>query len=319
MRILVTGASGFVGQGLLRRLNADGRHQVRAAVRRPIPVTGRSVECIVVGDQSTSTEWLSALRGIDVVVALSARVHIKENDAERQLAQCREVNVGGTLNLAQQAVQQGVRRFVFISSIKVHGEGTVPSSTSAPVPISESDRPAPEDPYGISKHEAEQGLLQIAASSAMEVVIIRPPLVYGHGVRANFRSLVRAVALGVPLPFGAVQNCRSLVSLDNLVDFIMCCIEHRAAANEVFLVSDGDDISTQELIRRLGRAMGRRVWLFQIPVPLLMAGAVMLGEREKARRVLGSFQADISKARRLLGWKPPLTVDEGLQQAAQLS
>jgi UDP-glucose 4-epimerase len=226
------------------------------------------------------------------------------------LAEFRRVNTQGTLNLARQAAAAGTRRFIFLSSVKVNGEAGS---------FTESDPAAPADPYGVSKHEAEQGLRAISAGSAMDVVIIRPPLVYGPGVQANFRTLIRGIALGIPLPLARVENRRSLVGLDNLVDMIVTCIDHPAAANETFLVSDGEDLSTPELIRRLARAMGKPAHLIPVPTVLLTTGARLLGKRAVAQRLLGSLRVDISKARRLLGWSPPLSVDEELERTVAAS
>jgi nucleoside-diphosphate-sugar epimerase len=203
-----------------------------------------------------------------------------------------------------------VRRFVFVSSVKVHGE-----QTASDKPFVETMAPAPKDAYAVSKDEAEQGLRSIASETDMEVVILRPPLVYGAGVGANFAALMRAVDRGRPLPLGAIHNRRSLVALDNLVDFILTCAEHRAAANQTFLVSDGEDLSTTDLVRRLGRAMEAPTRLIPVPAWLLIAGATLLGRRGVAERLCGNLQVDISKARRLLGWSPPIDVDEGLRRA----
>ncbi len=227
------------------------------------------------------------------------------DDAADPLAEFRRVNCEGTVNLARQAASAGVGRFIFLSSIKVNGEAGA---------FTESDPPNPSDAYGTSKSEAETGLRAIAAESGMDVVIIRSPLVYGPGVQANFRALMRAVARGIPLPLGAVDNRRRLVALDNLVDLLVSCTQHRAAANEWFFVSDGEDLSTTQLIRRLARAMNRPARLIPVPAPLLMMGATLLGKRDVAQRLLGSLQVDISKARRLLGWTPPVSVDEALRR-----
>jgi nucleoside-diphosphate-sugar epimerase len=222
----------------------------------------------------------------------------------------RAVNVEGTLNLARQAAAVGVQRFVFISSVKVNGESTEPGQA-----FTEADTPNPQDAYGLSKHEAEQGLRHIAAETGMEVVIIRPPLVYGPGVKANFAALMRAVQRGWPLPLGAVHNQRSLVALDNLVDFIVTCITHPQAANQTFLVSDGQDLSTTELVRGMARAAGVPARLLPVPVWALQAGATLLGKGDAVQRLCGNLQVDISKARSLLGWVPPISSDVGLRRA----
>jgi nucleoside-diphosphate-sugar epimerase len=222
----------------------------------------------------------------------------------------RAVNVGGTLNLARQAATAGVKRFVFISSVKVNGESTLPGRA-----FTEADAPKPQDAYGQSKHEAEQGLRQLSADTGMEVVVIRPPLVYGPGVKANFAALMRAVQRGWPLPLGAVHNQRSLVALDNLVDFIITCITHPQAANQTFLVSDGQDLSTTELVRGMAQAAGVPARLLPVPVWALQAGASLLGKGDAVQRLCGNLQVDISKARSLLGWLPPVSVEEGLRRA----
>jgi nucleoside-diphosphate-sugar epimerase len=219
----------------------------------------------------------------------------------------RAVNVDGTLNLVRQAATAGVKRFVFISSVKVNGELTQPGRA-----FTETDAAAPQDAYGQSKHEAEQGLRQLAADTGMEVVIIRPPLVYGPGVKANFAALMRAVQRGWPLPLGAVHNQRSLVALDNLVDFIVTCITHPQAANQTFLVSDGEDLSTTELVRGMAQAVGVPARLLPVPVWALQAGATLLGKGDAVQRLCGNLQVDISKARNLLGWTPPVSVAAGL-------
>jgi len=228
------------------------------------------------------------------------------------LTEFRKVNVEGTLSLARQAAAAGVRRFIFISSIKVNGEGTVLGA-----PYHADAQPLPADPYGISKMEAEQGLRALAADTGMEVVIIRPTLVYGPGVKANFLNLMRWLHKGVPLPFGAIHNLRSLVALDNLVDLIVTCIDHPAAANQTFLVSDGEDLSTTELLRRMGTALGKPARLFPVPSRLIEVGAAMLGKQALAQRLCGSLQVDISKTRELLNWTPPVSVDEALRKTAK--
>lgn len=308
LRVLVTGATGFVGTGLVKRLRDAGRFVVRAAVRREASGFPVEVEHVVVGDLTPDTVWQSALAGVSAVVHLAARVHVMRDAAIDPLSEFRRVNVEGALNLARQAAAAGVKRFVFLSSVKVNGEGG---------DYKESDPPAPEDAYGISKHEAELGLRQIATETDMEVVIIRPPLVYGPGVKANFHALLRALARGKPMPLGAIHNRRSLVALDNLVDLIITCIDHPAAANQTFLVSDGEDLSTPELIRRMARALGRPAWLIPVPTAVLMAGATLLGKREVAARLCGSLQVNITKARKVLGWTPPVSVDEGLRRTAE--
>ncbi len=247
----------------------------------------------------------------DVVFHLAARVHVMREPSSDPAALYRLANATGTLVLARAAARAGTRRFIFLSSVKVNGE-----STETGHPFTAADNPAPQDPYGISKLEAEQGLRQIAAETGMEVVIVRPPLVYGPGVKANFASLLRAVQRGLPLPLGAVTgNRRSLVALDNLVDLLMTCIDHPAAGNQTFLVSDGEDLSTTALIRRMGQAMGKPVRLVPVPSALLHAGATVIGKGSVAQRLLGNLQVDIAHTRTTLGWTPPISVDEGLRRA----
>jgi len=270
------------------------------------------VESPQASNLAPETNWLIALSGVRAVIHTAARVHVMGNFAGDTLAEFRRVNVAGTLNLARQAVDAGVRRFVFISSIKVNGEQTLPGR-----PYAADDVPAPVDPYGISKHEAEQGLRQLAQETGMEVVIIRPVLVYGPGVKANFYSMMRWLYKGIPLPLGAIHNQRSLVALDNLVDLIVTCVDHPAAANQTFLVSDGEDLSTTELLRRTAAALGKPARLIPVPAWVLQASARLLGKEDFAQRLCGSLQVDISKTRSLLGWSPPIIVDEALYKTAQ--
>lgn len=265
------------------------------------------------GSLSSETDWTVALANVDQVVHLAARVHVMNDKSSNPLAEFRRVNVDGTANLARQAAAAGIRRFVYLSSIKVNGE-----LTEVGLPITADDAPAPEDPYGLSKHEAEQALCQIAAETGMEVVIIRPPLVYGPGVKANFESMMLWLARGVPLPLAAVtQNRRSLVALDNLVDLIVTCLNHPAAANQTFLVSDGEDLSTADLLSRMGRALGHPARLFYLPPSLLKLGAQVVNNPGIYQRLCSSLQLDLAKTRQLLDWTPPLSVDEGLRRAAE--
>jgi UDP-glucose 4-epimerase len=307
-RVLVTGATGFVGAALVPALQARG-WRVRAAVRSP----GRTAadEETVVGSLGEPFDWAPALHGVDRVVHLAARVHVMQDTAADPLAEFRRTNVAGTLALARAAADAGVRRFVFVSSIKVNGEGTREG-----VPFTADDPPAPVDPYGVSKREAEHGLFEIGRDTGMEVVVVRPPLVYGPGVKANFQAMMRWLMRGVPLPLGAVRNRRTLVGIDNLVDLIATCLEHPSAAGEVFLAGDDEDLSTSELLRRLASALGVRARLLPVPAALLETAAALLGKRAVAQRLCGNLQVDIGKARRLLGWAPPVPVDEGLRRTA---
>ena len=308
MKVRVTGADGFIGLAVLERLNVLSGFQVVGSVRRAAWLTGTTV--VEVGDLSAQTDWTVALAGADAVVHLAARVHVMHDTETDPLIAFRTVNVDGTLNLARQAAAAGVKRFVFISSVKVNGESTEPGHA-----FIEADTPNPQDAYSQSKHEAEQGLRQLSADTGMEVVIIRPPLVYGLGVKANFAALIRAVQRGWPLPLGTVHNQRSLVALDNLVDLIVTCITHPQAANQTFLVSDGEDLSTPDLIRRMARAMNRPARLMPVPMWALQAVALLLGKGDAVQRLCGNLQVDISKSRTRLGWNPPISVDEGLRRA----
>ena len=310
----MTGAAGFVGKALVRRLLADDEsRRVVVAVRRGGQRWPEQVLPIVTGDLHPSTDWSIPLKGVAVVVHSAARVHVMHDTEDDPLTAFRAVNVDGTLNLARQAATAGLKRFVFISSVKVNGESTPPGRS-----FNEADAPNPQDAYGQSKYEAEQGLRQLSTDTGMEVVIIRPPLVYGLGVKANFADLMRAVQRGWPLPLGAVHNQRSLVALDNLVDFIVTCITHPQAADQTFLVSDGQDLSTTELVRGMAQAAGVPARLLPVPVWALQVGASLLGKSDTVHRLSGSLQVDISKARNLLGWVPRISVEEGLRRALGL-
>ena len=312
MTTLVTGANGFVGSVLCARLRKDGA-PVRGAVRSS-NARYSETDDITVRDLASDSDWSEALKNVEQVVHLAARVHVMNDQSSDPLAEFRRVNVEGTAALARQAAAAGVKRFVFLSSIKVNGE-----FMEVGQPFSAEDEPRPVDPYGVSKYEAEQFLRQIAATTCMEVVIIRPPLVYGPGVKANFQSMMRWLAHGVPLPLAAVtENRRSLVALDNLVDFIVICLKHPAAANQIFVVSDGEDLSTAELLKRMGAAMGRPARLFYIPSALLKLGTIVLNTPGIYQRLCGSLQLDIAKNRHLLGWSPPVSVNEGLRRVAKV-
>ena len=312
--ILITGATGFVGKALVQRLLADDEsRRLLVAVRSGGQRWPVQVRPIVTGDLSSSTDWSGVLKGVAVVLHSAARVHVMEDTEAGSLTAFRAVNVDGTLNLAHQAAMTGVKRFVFISSVKVNGE-----STELGRAFTEADVPNPQDAYGQSKHEAEQGLRQISADTDMEVVIIRPPLVYGPGVKANFAALMRAVQRGWPLPLGVVHNQRSLVALDNLVDFIVTCITHPQAANQTFLVSDGQDLSTTALVRGMAQAAGVPVRLLPVPVWALRAGASLLGKGDMVQRLSDNLQVNILKARNLLGWVPPVYVEEALRRTMAL-
>ena len=309
MRVLVTGASGFVGHEVAVRLSGETHLVPRAAHRGVIRELPARAEQTVVESLSATTDWSRALAGCEALVHTAARVHVMHDAAADPLAEFRAVNVAGTLHLAREAVRAGVKRFVFISSIKVNGEQTAPGT-----PFTADDVPAPADPYGVSKHEAEQALRLVASETGLEVVIIRPVLVYGPGVKANFRAMMRWVHKGIPLPLGAVHNSRSLVALDNLVDLVVRTLAHPGAANQTFLVSDGDDVSTTELLRRTAAAMGKRARLIPVPSILLETAARVLGKEDLARRLSGSLTVDIRKTCERLEWSPPVNLDRALEK-----
>jgi len=311
-KVLLTGASGFVGDAVLHDLSRRGLFDLRVATRNQNTFSGMAFESVLFNGLNAEQNWTQALEGVDLVVHCAARVHIMKDLAADSMTEFRRVNVDGTLNLALQAAAAGVKRFIFISSVKVNGEGT-----PLGIPYTADSAASPVDEYGISKLEAETGLLEIAAKTSMQVVIIRPVLVYGPGVKANFLSMMRVVEKGIPLPFGRINNKRSLLSLDNLVDFIFHCMIHPAAANQVFLVSDGEDLSTTELLRKIASAMGKKSRLLPVPVGLLRLIARIFGQQKLADRLCGSLQVDIKKNKELLGWVPPLSIDDALIKTAK--
>jgi len=307
--ILISGANGFVGQGLCAALERRGQ-RVRRALRGASS-SAAAADSVAVGNMDASTDWRSALRGIDTVIHLAARTHLVNETGGESLAAYREINVGGTRRLAEAASRAGVRRFVFLSSIKVNGEST------AERPFGEQDVPRPEDAYGISKWEAEQALRQEAPKSRLEVVVLRAPLVYGPGVKGNFLRLMQLVGRQAPLPLGSVSNLRSFVYLGNLVDAIIACSEAPLAAGKTYLVSDGEDVSTPDLVRRLAAAMDVKSRLLPCPVALLKLGAALVGKSAEMERLTGSLQVDSSLIRRELGWRPRFTLEQGLEETAR--
>ncbi|WP_339493569.1 UDP-glucose 4-epimerase family protein [Pseudomonas sp. RA_105y_Pfl2_P56] len=307
-RVLVTGATGFVGEALIFRLLLDKVFTPVAAVRGEARLSGL---CPVVSFDLEGARPLPGLERVEVVIHCAARVHVMNDVAADPLQEFRRINVEGSVRLARHAASAGVRRFIFISSIKVNGEMTRPGQ-----PFCADDRPAPVDPYGVSKWEAEEQLMQVGKDTGMEVVIIRPPLIYGPGVKANFFNMMRWLERRVPLPLGAINNQRSLVAIGNLVDLIAVCIRHPAAAGQVFLVSDGEDLSTSKLLRRMAVALSVKSYLLPVPSWLLSSAASLLGQRALAQRLCGSLQVDIGKTRSVLGWSPVITVEQALRQTA---
>ncbi len=312
--ILITGSNGFIGRSLCREL-LNREFLVSASVRRMDDAVYLPPGCDVklIDGIDGETDWLPVFnKKVDVLVHLAARVHIMQDQEANPLVEFRKINRDGTLNLGRQAASVGVNRFVYISSIKVNGE-----ETPLDHPFTAEDPTAPTDPYGISKSEAEVGLRRLAAETGMEVVIIRPPLVYGPGVKANFFAMMRWLKKGIPLPLGAVRNKRTFVALDNLIDLIITCISHPAAGNQTFLAGDGEDLSTPELLHRMGLALGRPARLFSIPPEILKFGASLIGKRAVVQRLCDSLQVDTTNARILLNWIPPISVDDALQKTAR--
>lgn len=307
-KVLITGATGFIGGALVKHLVTGGEWSVLAAVRDTSPRFAKDVELVCLGDLCGPVDFSQALRGVDVVVHCAALAALPPG-GEPQMLQ--RVNVEATARLAQQAAEAGVRRLVFLSSVKALGERTPKGTRFLP-----DSTPAPEDAYGRSKLEAEQQLTEIGRTTGLEIVMIRPPLVYGPGVGGNFAALLKAVARGMPLPLGALRhNRRSLLGVDNLVNLIERCMTHPAAANRVVLASDGEDVSTTELLQRLACAMGRRARLIPVPAGLLVGLAAVLGRTATAQRLCDSLQVDITETQALLGWQPPVSLDEGLRRA----
>ncbi len=311
MNILVTGSTGFIGRSLCEKLtekNLKAWGTVLAG--ESVESLPANVEVVPIEPIGPETKWYEALEGIDTVVHLAARVHVMDEKDDDPLKAYRHANVYGTEHLAREAANHGIKRFVFLSSVKVLGEETE-------VPYCENAPPQPMDPYGISKHEAEDALWKVAAETDLEVVIIRPPLVYGAGVKANFLNLLKLVHLGIPMPLGAVNNCRSLIYRSNLIDAIVICINHPKAVGQTFLVSDNEDVSTPELIRRVASAMGCPARLFPVPVSVMRFAGKLTGKTAAMDRLLGSLVVDSGKIRRELGWNPPFTMAEGLKETAE--
>jgi len=303
--ILVTGAGGFVGKAVISELTRRGIFY-RAVTRRPHD------GYLGIGNIDPATDWAHALEGVETVVHLASRAHVLNEKVAGPATRFQSADVDATLNLARQAATAGVKRFVFISSIKVNGEATLPGR-----PFTAEDAPNPQNPYAKSKFDAEHRLFALSTETGLEVSVVRPPLVYGPGVKANFATIMEWVNRGIPLPFGAVSNKRSFVFLDNLADLIILTAIHPKAGGQVFLVSDGEDISTAELLQRMAQALGRPSWIMPVPAPVLTFAAAALGQRALTSRLTASLQADIGKTRDLLGWAPHRSVSEGLWQTAR--
>jgi nucleoside-diphosphate-sugar epimerase len=313
MKVMVTGANGFIGAAVVRHLAANSNFQVIATARRPMHALEGLVPCVLVPTLTKNTDWRAVLSGVDAVVHTAGRVHIMKETASDPLAAFREINVAGTMALAQQAAEAGVKRFIYLSSIKVNGESTQPGQ-----PFTAHMPPNPADTYAVSKLEAEQGLQELSQKTGMELVIIRPPLVYGPSVKANFLTMMFLLHRGFPLPLGSIHNQRSFVALDNLVDLVKTCVIHPSVAQQILLVSDGEDLSTTQLLRRMGKAMRTPVRLLPVPSAVLWIGATLIGRRDIAQRLCNSLQVDMTKTQALLGWEPPIGVDEGLKRATRV-
>ena len=308
--ILITGATGFVGSALVHRLVDEGKSLILIA-RNSSPATYPN--CVSSSFEiSPESDLRSVLRAVGVVIHLAARVHVMNDKSADALAEYRRDNLESTINLARQSAASGVKRFIFMSSVKVNGEFTSGDAT-----FSAEDIPKPEDPYGVSKLEAEIALKKLAEETGMEVVIIRSPLVYGPKVKANFLSMMKWLQKGLPLPFGCIHNSRSLVGLDNLVDLIVTCLDHPKAANQIFMVSDGHDVSTSILLRETSAALGRKANLICIPPSLLRMVFFLIGKKSFSQRLIGSLRVDISKTKELLNWHPPVSFEEGIRQTAK--
>ncbi len=309
MNVLITGATGFVGSELLKVLiNTHGSINICTFGRSATNVPSVSH---VMGEITGETDYRSILTDIDVVIHAGAKNHVMSDVSLGVLDEYRNVNVDGTLNLARQSAKAGVNRFIFVSSIKVNGE-----STDGRLPFQHDDHCNASDPYGVSKAEAEAGLRKIADESNLDVVIIRPPLVYGSGVKANFAAMMNLARKNLPLPLGAINNKRSLVALDNLVDLIITCIDHPKAANQTFLVSDDQDVSTSELLKMMASAFGKKSRLIPVPMGLIQFFANLLGKRAMAQRLCSSLVVDISHTKKTLNWKPPVTMEQQLAKIA---
>jgi nucleoside-diphosphate-sugar epimerase len=306
-KLMVTGAAGFIGTVLCGTLKDRGMEFLPVIRRR---ITSFS-DALIFNDIGASTEWKTHLRGVNIVVHLAARVHVLNDRSTNRLQDYRFANVDATLNLARQCAAAGVKRFIYLSSIKVNGEETTGR------PFAAVDRPHPADPYGISKLEAEQGLKVIASQTGLEVVIIRPPLVYGPNVSANFMQLMQWIKRGFPLPFASLDNQRDVVYVGNLVDLIIRCASSSTAAGHTFLVSDGRSVSTEELIREIALAMNRKPFLLSVPKPALMFFARLLGKEMMAKRLLGSLQVNMEATMETLDWVPPYSLEYGIAKTVQ--
>ena len=311
-KILITGATGFIGRALFENLNSKKKYLVHLSTRINQEKLFQGVKTFNTGEIDFNTNWKDALDGVDCIVHCAARAHMTEKKQTVSFNAYRKINVDGTRNLANQAVAIGIKRFIFLSSIKVNGEGKIASKS-----FKYNDIPQPTDAYGISKWEAEQALLEISKQTGLEVVIIRPPLVYGEGVKGNFLRLLDLVYKQMPLPFAKINNLRSFIALDSLIDLIICCIDHPKARGKTFLVSDGEDLSTLDLIRKLSKFMNKSPRLFQVPQLIIQLIGRLVGKSSEVKRLLGSLRVDNSYTREILGWSPTLSLDESLEKTVR--
>lgn len=310
LSVLVTGANGFVGRGLCLEMARRG-YTMRAAVREPNRTLDLAGEIVVVGDIGQHADWSAAVADVDVIVHLAARVHVMRETAAEPLAAFREVNVAGTEGLARAAAVHGVKRFVFVSSIKVNGEATTDK------PFAPNNVPNPQDAYAVSKWEAEQVLRRVAKETGLEVTVVRLPLVYGPGVGGNFLRLLKLIERGVPLPLASIDNRRSMIYNGNLADALIACTSHPAAAGNTYLVSDGKDVSTPQLMGQLARSMGRSARLWPFPSAILHSMGRLIGKAAEVERLIGSLQVDSSRIRNDLDWTPIFTIEQGLAETVQ--
>jgi nucleoside-diphosphate-sugar epimerase len=311
-KILITGATGFVGKALFENLKSRKKYLAHLTTRTNEEKLLDGGKVFNIGEIDSNTNWKDALDGVSCIVHCAARAHMTEKKQTDLLDAYRRINVDGTRNLAKQAAGIGIKRFIFLSSVKVNGEETIASKSFKYDDISQ-----PEDAYGITKWEAEQALLEISKQTGLEVVIIRPPLVYGEGVKGNFLRLLDIVYKQIPLPFAKINNLRSFIALDNLIDLIICCIEHPKAAGKTFLVSDGQDLSTTDLIRKLSKFMNKSPRLFQVPQLIIQLIGRLVGKSSEIKRLFGSLRVDNSYTREILEWSPVLSLDESLEKTVR--